>query len=95
MEGEPHQGLHSYSTPTVVAGPQGDELVVNSSERLEGYDPNTGERLWYVVEPNRFPITVPSFSDGIIYTSRGYRNGPYMAIRPGGRGDIAGTEHLL
>ena len=89
------QGPHSYSTPTVVAGPEGDELVVNSSERLEGYDPNTGERLWYLVEPNRFPITVPSFSDGVIYTSRGYRSGPYMAIRPGGRGDIAGTEHLL
>ncbi len=36
-----------------------------------------------------------SSSDGIIYTSRGYRSGPYMAIRPGGRGDIAGTDHLV
>ncbi|HXV62302.1 MAG TPA: PQQ-binding-like beta-propeller repeat protein [Vicinamibacteria bacterium] len=85
----------SYSTPTVVTGPRGDELVVNSSEGLEGYDPKTGERLWYFVEPNRFPIPVPSFADGVIYTSRGYRSGPYMAIRPGGRGDIADTEHLL
>lgn len=89
------KGLHSYSTPTVVPGPEGDELVVNSSERLEGYDPKTGERLWYFVEPNRFPIPVPSFSEGIIYTSRGYRSGPYMAIRPGGRGNIAQTEHLV
>jgi len=91
------EGLRSYSTPTVVPGPEGDELVINSSERIEGYDPKTGKRLWYYVEPSRFPITVPSFSysDGIIYTSRGYRSGPYMAIRPGGRGDIAGTEHLV
>jgi len=39
---------------------------------------------------------VPSavFHDGIIYTSRGYRSGPYMAIRPGGRGDISST-HVL
>ncbi len=88
-------GLRSYSTPIVVPGPDGDELVVNSSERLEGYDPKTGERLWYYAEPNRFPIHVPSFAGGVIYTSRGYRSGPYMAIRPGGRGDIAGTEHLL
>ncbi|HSF20070.1 MAG TPA: PQQ-binding-like beta-propeller repeat protein [Vicinamibacteria bacterium] len=85
----------SYSTPTVVTGPRGDELVVNSSEGIEGYDPKTGERLWYFVEPNRFPIPVPSFADGVIYTSRGYRSGPYMAIRPGGRGDIADTEHLV
>jgi outer membrane protein assembly factor BamB len=38
---------------------------------------------------------VPSFADGIIYTSRGYRSGPYMAIRPGARGDLKGSEHLL
>jgi outer membrane protein assembly factor BamB len=89
------KGLRSYSTPIVVNGPSGDELVVNSSQRLEGYDPKTGARLWHYEEPNQFPIHVPSYSDGIIYMSRGYRSGPYMAIRPGGRGDIAGTKHML
>lgn len=89
------KGLRSYSTPTVVPGPLGDELVVNSSQRIEGYDPKTGERLWYYEEPNQFPIHVPSFSDGVIFASRGYRSGPYMAIRPGGRGNIAGTPSLL
>jgi outer membrane protein assembly factor BamB len=89
------KGLRSYSTPTVVTGPAGDELVVNSSEKLEGYDPKTGKPLWFLVEPNQFPIPVPSFSDGVIYTSRGYRSGPYMAIRPGARGDLKGSEHLL
>jgi outer membrane protein assembly factor BamB len=89
------KGLRSYSTPTVVPGPAGDELVVNSSEKLEGYDPKTGKPLWFLVEPNQFPIPVPSFADGIIYTSRGYRSGPYMAIRPGARGDLKGSDHLL
>jgi outer membrane protein assembly factor BamB len=69
--------------------------VVNSSERLEGYDPRTGKLLWFLVEANQFPIPVPSYADGIIYTSRGYRSGPYMAIRPGARGDLKGSEHLL
>ncbi len=89
------KGLRSYSTPTVVSGPAGDELVVNSSEKLEGYDPKTGKLLWFLVEPNQFPIPVPSFADGIIYTSRGYRSGPYMAIRPGARGDLKESENLL
>ena len=31
---------------------------------------------------------------GIIYASRGYNSGPYLAIRPGGRGDVTGT-HVL
>ena len=89
------KGLRSYSTPTVVKGPGGDELVVNSSLRLEGYDPKTGERLWFYEEPNQFPIHVPSYSNGVIFMGRGYRSGPYMAIRPGGRGNIAGTKNLL
>ncbi len=89
------KGLRSYSTPTVVSGPQGDELVVNSSQRLEGYDPKTGKLLWFYDEPNQFPIHVPSFGGGVIFASRGYRSGPYMAIRPGGRGDIAGTRNLM
>ncbi len=89
------KGLRSYSTPTVVSGPAGDELVVNSSEKLEGYDPKTGKLLWFLAEPNQFPIPVPSFADGIIYTSRGYRSGPYMAIRPGARGDLKESENLL
>jgi len=81
-------GRWSYSTPTVVTGPQGDELIVNSSERLDAYRPATGEFLWHTGESNRFPIPVPSAHNGIIYTSRGYRSGPYMAIRTGGRGDV-------
>jgi len=81
--------LLSYSTPTVISGPQGDELIVNSSQRIDAYNPDSGEHLWYTGGDNRFPIPVPSYYDGILYTSRGYRSGPYMAIRPGGRGDIS------
>jgi outer membrane protein assembly factor BamB len=84
--------LRSYSTPTVVPGPRGDELIVNSSQRIDAYDPATGEHLWFTGDANRFPIPVAAYHDGILYTSRGYRSGPYMAIRPGGRGDISGTH---
>jgi outer membrane protein assembly factor BamB len=84
--------VRSYSTPTVVAGPKGDELIVNSSVRLEGWDPSTGELLWYTGDANRFPIPVPSLADGVLYASRGYRSGPYMAIRLGGRGDVSASH---
>ena len=87
-------GMHSHSTPVVVPGPRGDELIVNSSERLESFDPLTGELLWYAGEPNQFPIPVPTYADGILYTSRGYRAGPYMAIRLGGSGDVTDTGVL-
>jgi outer membrane protein assembly factor BamB len=86
------KGRMSYSTPLVVQTPTGSELVVNSSERVDGYDPRTGTHLWHVGGVNRFPIPMPVFHDGVIYMSRGYRSSPYMALRPGGRGDVSKTH---
>ena len=86
------KGVRSYSTPSVVHGPRGDELIVNASERIDAYDPVTGKLLWYTGEPNRFPIPVPSSENGVLYASRGYRSGPFMAIRLGGTGDITHTH---
>ncbi len=84
----------SYSTPSVLPGPDGDELIVNASQRLEAYDPTSGELLWHTGENNSFPVGVPTYADGVLYTSRGHRSGPYMAIRMGGRGDIT-DSHVL
>jgi outer membrane protein assembly factor BamB len=86
------KGIRSYSTPAVVRGPNGDELIVNASERIDAYDPATGKHLWYTGEANRFPIPVPASENGVLYASRGYRSGPFMAIRLGGRGDISATH---
>ncbi|MBK5296783.1 MAG: PQQ-like beta-propeller repeat protein [Vicinamibacteria bacterium] len=85
-------GRVSHSTPLVVPGPQGDELLVNSSERIDVYDPTTGTLLWYAGKPRQTPIPSAVFHDGRIYLSRGYRNSDYMAIRPGGRGDVTATH---
>lgn len=87
------RGLTSYSTPLVVetAG-GGAEVVVNSSAGLAGHNLSTGEVLWRFDEANRFPIPMPAVHDGVIYTSRGYRSSPFMAIRPGGKGDIANSH---
>jgi outer membrane protein assembly factor BamB len=59
---------------------------------VDAYDPGPG-RFWYVggIRP-RFPIPSPTFHDGVIYMTRGYRSGPYMALRPGGRGDVSGSH---
>lgn len=84
----------SYSTPLVVERTGGDELVLNTSDGIEAYDPATGKALWHMDEPNRFPIPTPVHHDGVVYTSRGYRSGPYAAIRTGGRGDID-ESHVL
>jgi outer membrane protein assembly factor BamB len=85
-------GVTSYSTPLVVETGGRAEIVVNSSFGVAGHDAATGERLWYVEETNRFPIPMPLVHNGTIYTSRGYRSSPFMAIRPGGKGNVAASH---
>lgn len=87
-------GTTSYSTPFVVETGNTAEVIVNSSSGIGGHNVATGEQLWHYREDNRFPVPMPLQHDGIIYTSRGYRSSPFMAIRPGGKGDIA-NSHVL
>jgi len=86
------KGLKAYSTPFVAQLAERDELIINSSERVDAYDASTGEPLWYVEGSNRFPVPSPSYEDGILYMSRGYRSGPYMALETGGSGNVAETH---
>jgi outer membrane protein assembly factor BamB len=86
----------SYTTPVVIAGPSGEELLINSTEGIHAYDPATGELLWRAGGSHSFGIGAPSFQNGLIYGNRGYRSGPYFALRPGGRGgaDVS-TTHVV
>ncbi len=85
-------GQESYSSPIVVQGPGGNELIVNSNSGVESFDPATGKSLWTYPEVNRFPIPVAMVDNGMLFLSRGYRSSPFMAIRLGGRGDITKTH---
>ena len=79
----------SYSTPIIVTGAKGPEVVLNTSEGLEAYDPRTGDALWSAKGAARFPIPVPVHDGTVLYTTRGYRSGPYLAVALGGRGDVS------
>jgi outer membrane protein assembly factor BamB len=68
----------AYSTPFLIPG---DQIVINSSERIDVFDAATGAPLWHIGEPNTVPVPTPVFHDGVLYVNRGYSSSPYMAIR--------------
>jgi outer membrane protein assembly factor BamB len=76
----------------VIEAATGPEAIVNSSERIEAFDPETGKSLWQYNLPHRFAVPMPVFHNGTIYLNRGYRSSPILAIRPGGRGDITNSH---
>lgn len=85
---------HTYSTPLIVSHDGRATIVLNNSAGVEAFDAGSGEPLWQVSEPNRFPIPMPVHHQGVLYLSRGYRSSPYLAIRLGGRGDVS-SSHVL
>lgn len=82
----------SHSTPMAVAGPSGTELIVNSTARIDAYDAATGKLLWHTGTYRQTPIPSAVTHGGTIYLTRGYRNSDFLALRPGGRGDVTGTH---
>ncbi|REJ73486.1 MAG: hypothetical protein DWQ36_06745 [Acidobacteria bacterium] len=86
----------SWSTPTLLRGEKGDELVTNASV-IHGYDPATGEELWSLGPNSELVVARPVAGDGVVYVSAGYPPvKPVYAVRAGLRGEIEvtpGDEH--
>jgi outer membrane protein assembly factor BamB len=70
-----------------------DEIVVNSQNRVYGYNPDTGAELWNCAGPTMEVIPTPVVGHGMVFCCSG-RAGPTLAIRPGGKGDVTAT-HLV
>ena len=80
-----------WGTPVVIDAGDHDELVVNSEQRVQAYDPDTGGELWSVRGTTREVIPTPVVGHGLVFCSSG-RAGPTLAITPGGKGDVTATH---
>lgn len=88
----------SWSTPIVVRAAGRQELIVAHPRRLVSYDPSTGKILWSseglgdLVYPS--PVADSTHdAEPVIVAASGFQ-GPVMAVRAGGRGDVTATHRL-
>lgn len=91
-----------WSTPVLVrlrsrAGER-TELIVNGTGadrsddcRVIAYDPADGRELWCVSGTTSLVTPTMLVGGGLVYSTSG-RNGPIMAIRPGGSGNVTGSH---
>jgi len=80
-----------WGTPVVIRAGNRDELIVSSQRKVYAYDPDTGKELWTVGGLTFEVIPTPVVPDGLVICSSG-RQGPTIAIRPGGSGDVTATH---
>ena len=78
----------SWATPTLLQGPEGDELIVNGST-IHAYDPETGAELWSLGPNSELVVATPIVGNGVAYVSAGYPPvKPIYAVPAGTRGDL-------
>jgi outer membrane protein assembly factor BamB len=82
----------TWSTPVLVRVGDRDELIFAGAETVKGYEPATGKELWTFRGPTSEVVPMIVVGKHLIYSASG-RNGPTIALRPGGEGDI--TEKAL
>lgn len=83
----------SWSSPQLISAGDKQELIVTGSEKLDGYDPQTGELLWTVKGFSRECVPTPVVGDGYLIAVSG-PNGIHRAVKPGGRGDVT-ESHVV
>ena len=80
-----------WSTPIVIDTGKRKELVLNGEFGVQGYDPETGEDLWYCQSFNGRGTPVPAWTHGVLVTVNG-KPGDIYAVKPGGSGDVTKTQ---
>lgn len=90
----PRDEYPSWSTPALVDGGGGPELVTNGYHYVRGYDPLTGNELWRLMTGNSNEIvTSPVGHADLVYVANGSRpQQPIYAIRTGARGEISPSD---
>ena len=92
----------SWSTPVVITGGSRDELImplpgdrVGGDGEFKAYDPQTGDELWRCVGLGTevYAMPVVSAARDLVIGISGH-NGPTMAVRPGGRGDVTESHRV-
>ena len=89
----PRAAKSQYATPILIDH-NGRPQIVVSGDPVISYDVSTGRQLWTCRGMKKPPDTIvptPLYHNGLVYCTCG-RNGPTMAVDPGGAGDVTDTH---
>jgi outer membrane protein assembly factor BamB len=82
----------SFSTPLVITVDGKKQIISPSSDMVGAYDPKTGNEIWRVEYSGYSVIPRPVYGHGLLFLSTGYDSPTFLAIRPGGSGDVTKTN---
>ncbi len=86
----------SWSSPIVIEHTGKKHVVVCGTNRVRGYDLQSGDVLWECGGMSSNIVATPVFANGVLYVGSSYEKKMLMAIDlVGATGDITGSKHVL
>ena len=79
-----------HVTPILVN--DGAQVISAGGDRVQGFDPQTIERVWSIHSQGEGVTPSPVVGNGLIYTSSGFEAPTIRAIRLGGKGEVTETH---
>jgi outer membrane protein assembly factor BamB len=89
-KGERGPSRVGHVTPILLN--DGSQLISAGGDRVQGFDPTTGKRIWSIYSQGEGVTPSPVVGGGLIYTSSGFEAPTLRAIRLGGKGDVTNTH---
>jgi len=80
-----------------------DQLISSAGDTIGGFDPETGERIWWVFTGGEGVVPSPVIGDGVVYSSSGFPtaikadqplHAALRAFKLGGHGDVTKENFL-
>jgi outer membrane protein assembly factor BamB len=85
----------SWGTPFLFEAAERTIVVTNASQRMRGYDAETGKILWECAGGSMITVPSPVSAQGLVFLSSGhsmmFMRQPIVAVRSGASGDITPT----
>jgi outer membrane protein assembly factor BamB len=82
----------AHVTPQIVEVNGRDQLVSGAGDVVQGFDLETGRRIWTVSAPGEGVVPSIVAGDGMIYATSGFGESAIRAIRTDGTGDVTDTH---
>ncbi len=82
----------AHVTPQILSEKGRDQLVSSAGNVVQGFDLDTGRRIWTVSSPGEGVVPSIVIGDGLIFTTSGFGESAIRTIRTGGKGDVTKTH---
>ncbi|MFH2041596.1 MAG: PQQ-binding-like beta-propeller repeat protein, partial [Acidobacteriota bacterium] len=85
----------TWGTPTVYAGKDRTQIIVNGFKHTGGYDFGSGEEIWKIAGAGDIPVPTPVVAHGLVFINSAHGpQSPIFVVRLDAEGDISlqGTE---